>query len=221
MLVDFIRLLPIRVLRLVSHFLFFIPFRKKPRVCGIVDWVSDLLFFVFDLLGIPELYQVGYLLVKPNIRLMNIEERIVAEEMYQGCIWLDKVWINEEARTFTKSYAFAYVTPNIVNYWKDIEEGVFVHELMHVAQYHQYGSVYIVRALRAQQSKEGYDYGGSFGLSKALALGKKFVDFNFEQQAQIIEDYYKAKNRPDLLLNPFITNIYGTYYDQMRQFFKL
>ena len=55
--------------------------------------------------------------------------------------------------------------------------------------------VYIVRALWAQKSKEGYDYGGIEGLAQAINEGKGLFDFNFEQQASIIEHYFDLRER--------------------------
>ena len=67
---------------------------------------------------------------------------------------------------------------------------ILVHELLHVFQYERCGSAYIPQALYAQQRGEGYDYGRSNGLVDAQAHGKRFCDFNREQQGQIIQDYY-------------------------------
>ncbi len=56
------------------------------------------------------------------------------------------------------------------------------------------GSVYIPRALRAQFSTEGYDYGGLANLLLAVRSGKKLDDFNLEQQGDILADYYRLKS---------------------------
>ena len=64
-----------------------------------------------------------------------------------------------------------------------------IHELCHVYQYQHFGWKYIPLALFAQVSK-GYDYGGEEGLKKAIKKGKQFKDFNYEQQGDIMRDYY-------------------------------
>lgn len=40
-----------------------------------------------------------------------------------------------------------------------------------------------------------YDYGGESGLDYASKNGKGFLDFNFEQQASIVADYYLSHTR--------------------------
>lgn len=66
---------------------------------------------------------------------------------------------------------------------------IVLHELIHVFQYERAGSRYFAEALLAQQ-REGYDYGGPAGLLTARGQGKRLRNFNREQQAQIVQDYY-------------------------------
>ena len=76
------------------------------------------------------------------------------------------------------------------------------------------GSVYIWQALRAQ-STEGYGYGGWEELVLDRENGKRFRDYNREQQGQIAQDYYRfviEKQLPDqdpvrLAYEPFIDEI--------------
>ena len=70
---------------------------------------------------------------------------------------------------------------------------LLVHELVHVWQFQHFGAVYIPRALKAQFTKEGYNYGGVEGLASAFRKGKSIQDFNYEQQAEIISDYYSIR----------------------------
>jgi hypothetical protein len=85
---------------------------------------------------------------------------------------------------------------------------MLVHELVHVLQHERVGSVYIPEALRAQRH-EGYDYGGPEGLRRALEQGKRYADFNREQQAQIAQDYYLAlrRQRDASAYEPFIADL--------------
>jgi hypothetical protein len=62
---------------------------------------------------------------------------------------------------------------------------------MHILQYQRMGSIYIYESLKAQRSKEGYDYGGPDGLYANMLMHKKLVHYNFEQQAEIIEDAHR------------------------------
>jgi len=60
-----------------------------------------------------------------------------------------------------------------------------VHELGHVAQYTQLGLQYMGEAIHSQATV-GYNYGGGAALA-----GKRLSDFNREQQADILKDYYR------------------------------
>jgi hypothetical protein len=207
-------------MRLLLHLLIFIPYRQKIKINNVADWFLDLPFYLIELVGIYEVYLLVRFLIYPKLRPLNLEEKIIIQEVFPYKLNMDLMWINEHDRLFTKHFAHAYVVGNIINYNEKITEKVFVHECVHVCQYQTFGLVYISRALRAQFSKEGYDYGGLYGVSRALAVGKKYIDFNFEQQAQIVEDFYEVKNRPDLLINPLAVNTYQLLSNQMLDTFK-
>ena len=66
---------------------------------------------------------------------------------------------------------------------------LLVHDMVHVKQFEKDGSVYLAQAVQAQKT-EGYKYGGWQGLAKKRPGGKRFSDFNREQQGQIAQDYY-------------------------------
>jgi hypothetical protein len=71
---------------------------------------------------------------------------------------------------------------------------IVVHELTHVYQYEKAGTRYLGQAVLAQCGV-GYDYGGAIGLEKDFKAGKKYRDYNREQQAQIAEDYFVLLKR--------------------------
>ncbi len=72
--------------------------------------------------------------------------------------------------------------------------GLAVHELTHVGQYTMSGAQYMAQALHAQLAGEGYDYAALDGsLSASIAVGRSFLSFNREQQAQICEDYHDVR----------------------------
>ncbi|NTU82906.1 MAG: DUF4157 domain-containing protein, partial [Chloroflexales bacterium] len=79
---------------------------------------------------------------------------------------------------------------------KEDEKALIIHELVHVMQYEKTGGIYALEALAAQHIGAEYDYGDAEGLRRARAEGKHFRDFNREQQAQIVEDYYVLRQRP-------------------------
>lgn len=63
-----------------------------------------------------------------------------------------------------------------------------IHELTHVAQVEHVGSQIMGEAVVAQ-GREGYAYGGPKGIK-----GKRFRQFNREQQGDIAKDYYWSLN---------------------------
>ena len=71
---------------------------------------------------------------------------------------------------------------------------ILIHELMHIWQYQQMGAIYMVRALSAQHTKMGYNYGGIAAIHQKMANGETLLDFNFEQQGDIVADYFRIKS---------------------------
>ena len=65
-----------------------------------------------------------------------------------------------------------------------------VHELTHVWQY-QRGRT--VPQLAVDALAGDYDYDGEQGLRDAAAQGKRFGDFNHEEQGDILRDYYRKR----------------------------
>ena len=76
-----------------------------------------------------------------------------------------------------------------------------VHELVHVWQYQKFGSLYIALALQAQFSAERYDYGGLHQLIRKQGIPFAYA-FNFEQQAEVVEDFYRSKQNLPLQWTP-------------------
>lgn len=183
----------IRLLRHLSYFFYRHPAHLRVHHAGI--WLFDLWFYILDVVYIPELYKTVYFLLKPSIRFLSKEELNLAESVFKDCVDLDKVLIDNFSGRVSKKWGIAYVSFDLIHTWKSLRRDVFIHELMHVYQYYHFGSVYIFRALLAQRSKEGYDYGGLAGLYTAIDEGKTLFDFNFEQQASIIEHYFELNER--------------------------
>ena len=77
-----------------------------------------------------------------------------------------------------------------INFDTEIPDPILVHEMVHIWQYGQIGAAYISEAFWAQKWGGGYNYGGLEPL-KMHSDGLKLKAFNFEQQADIIEDYYR------------------------------
>ena len=73
-------------------------------------------------------------------------------------------------------------------YTFDKSPGWLAHEMGHHYQYKQDGWGYTVKSVWGQltKGKSFYDY--------TLEPGKKFGDYNVEQQAELIEHYYQIQN---------------------------
>ncbi len=74
---------------------------------------------------------------------------------------------------------------------------LLIHELTHVFQYHHVGSRYLGEAIYylVTTSRNCYQYGGSAGLRTCWQQGQAFRQFNREQQAQIIQDYFSHSQK--------------------------
>jgi type VI secretion system secreted protein VgrG len=88
-----------------------------------------------------------------------------------------------------------------------------IHELTHVWQFQKMGWRYLALALQAQVSEgaEAYQFGYESGLIEAFAKGRKFSDFNLEQQGDIARYYYErlARGQDIRAWNPFIAQLQG------------
>ena len=91
-----------------------------------------------------------------------------------------------------------------------------VHELVHVFQFELVGSVYVWQALRAQ-STNGYEYGGPDGLKTDRQTGKRFRDYNREQQGQIAQDYYGLVAYRNLSKTDPLRRPYEPFIDDLRR----
>jgi type VI secretion system secreted protein VgrG len=88
-----------------------------------------------------------------------------------------------------------------------------IHEMTHVWQYQKMGWRYLAMALRAQvgEGAEAYAFGDETGLAEAFAQGRKFGDFNLEQQGDIARNFYEriARGQDVKVFNPFIAQLQG------------
>jgi RHS repeat-associated protein len=163
--------------------------------------------------------------------LLSEEEIRIAELVFHGAIDLSKVRITEDE--FESFGGYARTLGNTINFPKGARKNkaLFIHELTHVWQYQTKGWIYAPRALGAQITT-GYDYRIPDPNSKKLVdspsvtifsgklpkdeslieerkKGKTLSDFNEEQQADIIRDYYvRLKANDDVsAYEPFIRDI--------------
>lgn len=182
--------------RLFYHFFQLLPGVKPaiPRTRW-YDWPGDLVYYLIDVLYIPEWYSLLSVLFRNNLRFANELEEYLIAEYFEGLVDKRFVLFNDGASALVKKFAHALVTFNIIHFDKELSEPIIVHELVHIYQYQKYGSVYLYRALQAQLSKNTYDYGGSENLASGILKGKTIYDYNFEQQASIVEDFFRLNNK--------------------------
>ena len=143
-----------------------------------------------DCLFLPELLMFLNQLFKPNTRKLTPREVTLAQSIFGNNIDYQKVRIDERARIGCKKYHFAYVGFCVINAWDPLSKPHFIHEMVHIWQYQRMGSVYIPRALYAQRTFEGYNYGDIAGLRQMAGQGRGLADFNFEQQGDVVADYF-------------------------------
>jgi hypothetical protein len=179
------RWLPLRASRLAGHV-------KSFRFSG--TWWLELLYLFLDLLAAPELYETAAECLKWKTRPLTPEELSIVREVFGDSLPYDRIRIDEKAYLGPPQWRICYVSFFTINAWGRMPPDVLVHEVMHVWQFHRMGSVYIPRALSAQRSKEGYDYGGGQRIGTRAASAGKLDDFNLEQQADLIADYWRIRH---------------------------
>lgn len=88
-----------------------------------------------------------------------------------------------------------------------------IHELTHAWQYQKLGWRYLFLALQAQirEGDKAYQFGDEMGLVEALNQGRRFSDFNLEQQGDIARYYYERLRRGQNIQawRPFIAQLQG------------
>ena len=157
-------------------------------------WQFSEVFFRFaDLVFLPEMLLLLQRLLKPGTRRLTDREIAIARSVFGETIDYKKVVIDERSRIGCRRYRFAYVAFNSINCWGVLSDDHFIHEMVHIWQYQRLGSVYIPRALWAQRTPEGYNYGGIEALQAAINGGRGLAHFNYEQQGDIVADYYRLK----------------------------
>lgn len=200
--VDAIRYLPLRIRRVGWHLKSGVVSLLRAYQEGLVSrilggrmahWWLELLLLLLDCLAISELYETLIDFVKFNSRPLYPWEKQLARPIFGKSINYQRVRIDEYSVFGPRQFRFCYVSFYCINSWGKMDNSLLIHELVHVWQFQKMGIVYIPRALAAQRSPEGYDYGGLQGLEAAQLSGRSFLDFNPEQQADIVSDYYRIR----------------------------
>ena len=200
--IDAIRWTPLRMQRIAHHIYKGIKHFSKDEESeiqsdfeklsssGVVYWWLEFGVLMISLLGVAEIYETITDFIKFNTRSLTIWERKLLKGIYGNKINYKRVRIDNLALLGPKQFRMCYVSFYTINAWGAMSNHLLIHEMMHVWQYQKMGAVYIPRALAAQNSAMGYNYGGLSALEKAIENGQGFKAFNLEQQADIITDYY-------------------------------
>jgi hypothetical protein len=189
-LLQFLSGWPFRLLRLLLWFLWI----RSPRgKHSFFRWLSGILLLIADLIPLSLVYETLMDIFKKYTRLLNDHEREIGYSVFGRGFPLQLVTMDPHSIPVKRSLTSAYVSFHTINYYKELSDSTFIHELVHIWQYERYGSVYISEAIWAQKWGGGYNYGGLEPLLK-YSQGKGLRAFNFEQQADIIEDYFRWKS---------------------------
>ena len=195
---DIVRWTPLRLRRIALHITDGVKnLRDKENIQRAKDlpgghrwWWSEFGVLLMSLVGTAEIYETVNDILKFNTRSLTPWERELVRSVYGDTINYRRVRIDNLSIVGPRQYRFCYVSFYTINSWGDMSNHLLIHEMMHVWQYQNLGAIYIPRALAAQHSTDGYNYGGLPALEAARAEGKGLDAFNLEQQAEIITDYY-------------------------------
>ena len=168
-------------------------------------WTHRLLVSLFDILGGPEIAQFF-------MHLLTYTSPLTAKEvqMMQAIFGEDGMRYHDirVAQGGLMKYIFqrngnlAFATWYTINLPKHHSKQtatparqnlpIVVHELTHVYQYHHVGTCYMTEAIYVliKHNRDCYRYGGEGGLLKATQNQLTIADYNREQQAQIVQDYF-------------------------------
>ncbi|PPK85394.1 hypothetical protein CLV84_2290 [Neolewinella xylanilytica] len=149
----------------------------------------DRVFQLCDLLFLFDSYERVSNLLSSCIRPLSESEVNLLYPIFGDSVPYHRIRLDERARIGPRRYGLIYVSFHTINSWGPIPLPILVHEVVHVWQYVNRGAIYIPRALAAQRSRMGYDYGGLEGLRGAYSLD----DFNYEQMAALVEDAYRLE----------------------------
>jgi hypothetical protein len=168
-----------------------------------------------DISGTPQLVDLVSDAIKPTSRSLTTTEIEIAKSVFGDAINYSLVRIDEASllvgarKYLTGGDDAPFTLFNTINSFGSIDinkaEGraTLIHELAHVWQYQHTGSIYAADAIIAQIKEgrnEAYDYGGVAGLVNKIAQGQGITSFNPEEQAAIVEDFYRIRTDGNLTM---------------------
>ncbi|MBP7273568.1 MAG: hypothetical protein KA974_06985 [Saprospiraceae bacterium] len=191
-------LFPLRAMRWLRHIIKLTPLLPKSKQqwweqhryhrFAWAWWSFEWALMTLELLGVFELYE-SIIVLKPSCRPINSRERHLVASMFPDSFMSVPIWIDKRSYIICPKTKIAYVSFHTINVWGSMRGFHFLHEVTHVWHYKQMGAVYIAKALYAQFTSAGYNYGGIV----ALLEQREFLQYNLEQQADIIADTYRLR----------------------------
>jgi len=186
----YLRTISQRIARFLKHLFFSDNSIHQPIHLKLLKWLPGNVLLFVDLFALPELYDGLCNMIKGSSRSLTNREIELGKSVYGNALPYSQLKIDNKAILGPKQGHFAYVSYFTINSYGDLSDHLFIHELMHIWQYQKFGSLYIIHALFAQHSEEGYNYGGVEKLKQVKKNRGTIFQFNFEQQADIVEDYF-------------------------------
>lgn len=214
-LLDYVITVPLRFLRLIKWLFWISPLRGSHKI---LRWISGLLLLIIDLTPIPFLFECFFDLIKVNTRPLTTDEQQLAEGVFKESLPYQLITMDPGSLPVHKNHMVAFVSFHTINYQTQISSEIFIHELVHIWQYRKYGAVYISESVWAQRWGGGYNYGGYDVLRENQEEGLQA--FNYEQQAEIIEEYFRLKNDLPLqwsVRDPAIEKVLEGYVLQLNE----
>ncbi|MEM7116438.1 MAG: hypothetical protein AAF614_28645 [Chloroflexota bacterium] len=174
------------------------------------DWLHQLLTQLFDLVGGPEIAQFFMHLIGKTTPLTGEEIAMISSVLGPNAMRYGDIRVVEGGLynyIFKMNGHLAFATWHSINLpvdnamkgWGHTRQNraIVVHELTHVYQYEQVGTRYLGEAIYMliKTKRDCYNYGGEPGLVDACGQGKRYRDYNREQQAKITQDYFTLREQ--------------------------
>jgi len=181
------------------------------------------IFKAFDFLQGPRIFRLVWHLLTRVSRLKQDETDAAGQVLGRGAVRYPAVRVAEGRvlrLIFKRNGNRAFTLFHTINlpgsgHHSRGNLDLLVHEMVHVYQFEQVGTVYIWQALRAQKT-DGYIYGGWEQLAKDRQKGQRFSGYNREQQGQIAQDYYNQVLAPVLPAESPVRLAFQPFIDDLR-----
>lgn len=145
-----------------------------------------------EFLAVTEILQILWVVFAQTRKLTEDEINALREVAPSSRMPYHLIRVSEDSLFCRINGGRAVATMHIIHLPADRHSlDLMVHEIGHCAQFQIEGAIYMAEALHAQFKGGGYDYGD---LDALKASGRTFLELNREQQAQVLQDYYRHKN---------------------------